>query len=358
MIGGTEGIMEKSKTNLKDMSLKELEGYMKSTGEKTFRAKQVFQWMYRGVSGFDEMTDLSKPMRDKLEQEATISCLSLDTVQKSEDGTRKYLFRTRDGNHIESVFMKYKYGNSICVSSQAGCAMGCKFCASGVDGLARDLTAGEIADQVIQAENETGEKISHIVVMGTGEPFNNYDALIKFIDMMHAEEGLGIGLRNITVSTCGIIPVMEKFTEEYPQVNLAISLHAPNDRIRKEIMPVAESFGMDELLTACREHVKKTGRRVTFEYALIRGLNDSDRNISELAGRLRGMICHVNLIPLNSVKESGLRGSTRKRAMDIAEYLDGRGIPCTVRRELGSDIDAACGQLRLSRETEINDENH
>jgi len=337
------------KVNLMDMSLAELSEFVGKAGEKPFRAKQIFQWIYRGAATFDEMTDLSKALRVKLEESAEIKCLEKETVQTSSDGTGKYLFRTHDGNFIESVFMKYKYGNSVCISSQAGCAMGCSFCASGIGGLVRDLTAGEMADQIVSIEKDTGEKISHIVVMGTGEPLNNYDALTKFLDMVHAEEGLNIGLRNITVSTCGIIPAMKRFADDYPQVNLAISLHAPNDKIRNEIMPVSRQYSIDELIAACREHVDKTGRRITFEYALIRGVNDSKEAIMQLANLLRGMICHVNLIPLNDIKESGLRGSSRLRAGEIAEFLEGRGIPCTVRRELGSDIDAACGQLRLNR---------
>jgi len=336
------------KTDLNSLTRKELEDYLEGLGEKKFRSKQVFSWLYKGVERFDEMTDLSKELRHKLYENAAITKLQILQVQNSEkDGTRKYLFGLEDGNSIESVFMKYKFGNTICISSQAGCRMGCSFCASAINGLQRNLTPGEMAGQILAIEKDTGEKISNVVVMGTGEPFDNYENLKKFIENIHAKDGLNIGLRGITVSTCGLIPKMLEFAKDFPQVNLAISLHASNDTIRNKLMPVSKRYPMDDLLAACIQHIAITGRRITFEYALIKGVNDSDRNAEELAAKLRGINCHVNLIPLNRVAETGLSGTERADAERFRNLLEKRGIQVTVRRELGSDIDAACGQLRL-----------
>lgn len=336
------------KINLKNMTLKEMEVFFESIGEKKFRAKQVYQWLYRGVCSFDEMTDLSKELREKLHIYAEVGNLKLIQAQSSKaDGTKKYLFGLEDGNSIESVFMKYKHGNSICISSQAGCRMGCRFCASTIGGLCRNLTAGEIIDQIVSVEKDTQEKISNIVVMGTGEPFDNYDNLSKFIHLVNSKEGLNIGMRSITVSTCGIVPKIEEFAKDFPQANLAISLHAPNDEIRNMTMPINKKYDMEKLLEACHDYVKDTGRRITFEYALVSGVNDQPVHAEELSKRLRGMLCHVNLIPLNSVTESGLNGSSRAHALEFKDKLEKLGITTTVRRELGSDIDAACGQLRL-----------
>lgn len=336
------------KINLRDLTIKELKEFLEGLGEKPFRAKQIFAWIYKGVESFDEMTDLSKNLREKLKEQAEIGTLDILKVQHSKtDGTRKYLLGLKDGNTIESVFMKYKYGNSICVSSQAGCRMGCKFCASGMDGLRRDLTAGEIAGEILTIEKDTGEKINHVVVMGTGEPFDNYNNLVKFIKNIHEKEGLGISLRNIAVSTCGLVPKIQQFAEELKQVNLAISLHSADGATRESMMPVNKSYPVDELLDACRAYTEQTGRRITFEYALVKGKTDTKEQIDLLAVKLKGMLCHVNLIPLNEVEETGLAGSNRKKAIEIATYLENRGIPATVRRELGSDIQAACGQLRL-----------
>lgn len=334
--------------NLRDLTIEELKDFLVELGEKPFRAKQIFSWIYKGVENFDEMTNLSKDLREKLKEHAEIGSLDILRVQHSKtDGTRKYLLGLKDGNTIESVFMKYKYGNSICVSSQAGCRMGCKFCASGMDGLRRDLTPGEIAGEILTIEKDTGEKINHVVVMGTGEPFDNYDNLIKFIHNIHEKDGLGISLRNITVSTCGLVPKIQQFAEDMKQVNLAISLHSADSETRESMMPVNKSYPVDELLKECRAYTEKTGRRITFEYALVKDKTDTKEQIDLLAVKLRGMLCHVNLIPLNEVQETGLFGSNRKKAMEIAAYLENRGIPATVRRELGSDIQAACGQLRL-----------
>ena len=337
--------------NLRNLQLKEMEGFIKSLGEPAFRAKQVFSWIYKGVTDFDDMANVPKSLREKLTEQAYIGRLKILKVQKSKtDGTRKYLYELEDGNRIESVFMKYKYGNSICVSSQAGCRMGCKFCASTRNGLERNLTAGEILSQLMEAEADTGEKIGHIVIMGTGEPFDNFDNVAAFLRIVNDKNGLNIGMRNITVSTCGLVPMIERFGDEFPQVNLAISLHGTTNEIRGGMMPVNNKYPIEVLIDACKEYTEKTGRRITFEYTMVNGVNDSDADADRLAGLLRGMLCHVNLIPLNKVAESGFDTVSRKRAGEFAEILEKRGIPATVRRELGADIDAACGQLRLGNE--------
>lgn len=336
------------KTDLKNLTIKEMERYLEKLEEKKFRARQIFGWIYKGAESFREMTDLSLELRRKLEENAEIRRLRILRVQYSEkDGTRKYLFGLGDGNSIESVFMKYRFGNTVCVSSQAGCRMGCGFCASAIGGLKRNLTAGEMADQILSIEKNMGEKTGNIVVMGTGEPLDNYENLARFIEIIHDKAGLNIGMRSITVSTCGLIPRMADIVKDFPQINLAVSLHAPNDAVRNRLMPVSRRYPMDELLKACREHVAQTGRRITFEYALIQGRNDSDGMAEELADKLRGLNCHVNLIPLNRVTETGLSGTERPDAERFRNILEKRGIKVTVRRELGGDIDAACGQLRL-----------
>ena len=325
-----------------------MERFLESLGEKKFRAKQIFSWIYKGADSFEEMTDLSKDLRSKLAEDAEIKKLNILKVQNSEkDGTRKYLFGLDDGNSIEAVFMKYKFGNTVCISSQAGCRMGCSFCASAINGLQRNLTAGEMADQIISIEKDTGEKIGNVVVMGTGEPLDNYENLSGFLRNIHEKDGLNLGMRSITVSTCGLIPKMLEIAADFPQINLAVSLHAPNDTVRSKLMPISKRYPMNELLEACRQHIEKTSRRITFEYALVKGANDSDGNAEELASKLRGINCHVNLIPLNRVSETGFSGTERKDADRFREILERRGIQVTIRRELGSDIDAACGQLRL-----------
>ena len=336
--------------NLRDLTLKEMEEFITKMGEPKFRAKQVFQWIYKGKTDFREMTNLPEVFRQKLAEEAYIGTATPLKIQKSKtDGTRKYLFELEDGNLIESVFMKYKYGNSICVSSQAGCRMGCRFCASTRNGLERNLTPGEILSQLMAAEADTGERIGHIVVMGTGEPFDNYDNLKKFIEIVNDPKGLNIGMRNITVSTCGIVPKIERFGKDFPQVNLAISLHGTTDEIRGSMMPVNGKYPLEVLIPACRAYTESTGRRITFEYTMVSGVNDSDADAARLSKLLKGMLCHVNVIPLNKVAESGFDTVSRKRAGEFAELLEKSGIVDTVRRELGADIDAACGQLRLGK---------
>lgn len=336
------------KIEIKDLNLGELKSFLESLGEKPFRAKQIYEWMYKGVSSFDEMTNLSKDLRRKLDENASLFTLdTLDVQISQKDDTHKFLFETEDGEAIESVFMKYKYGNSICISSQAGCRMGCSFCASGMDGLSRNLTAAEMIDQLLLAQNITGDEIRHVVVMGTGEPFDNYDNTKKAIENLCDPAGIGLSRRNITVSTCGLIPVIHKFEKELPQVNLAISLHAPNDNIRNKIMPVNSKYPIDDIIKTAREYTEQTGRRVTFEYALMRGLNDKPEHARELTTLLKGLNCHVNLIPLNYVDESSFKPVSVTDARNFLDILEDRGIPSTIRRETGADIDAACGQLRL-----------
>ena len=334
--------------NILDLEYTELEKIIKDAGLPGFRAGQLFSWVQKGVTEPEEMTNVPKSLWEKPELEGM--CVELPEVlkvQRSTDGTVKCLLGLNDGNAVEAVFMKYKYGNSICISSQAGCRMGCAFCASGMNGLERDLTAGEMMGEILAMEQETGEKISHLVVMGTGEPFDNYENLAKFIRTINHPKGRNLGMRNITVSTCGLIPMIDRFGDDFPQVNLAISLHAADSKERSEIMPVNKAYPLDELIDACRRYTEKTGRRITFEYTLINGVNDDRAHLDKLSTLLKGMLCHVNLIPLNEVKEKSYRAGSRERAEEFKEALEKRGIPATVRRELGSDIDAACGQLRV-----------
>ena len=340
------------KKNLLGMTTEELKVFMEELGEKPFRGKQLFKWVNRGVTDFEEMTDFSKALRAKLASAAYVGSLEVLNVQHdAKDGTRKFLFGLEDDNAIESVFMQYKYGNSLCVSSQVGCKMGCKFCATALDGFTRNLTSGEMLEQIYAAERETGEEINHIVVMGMGEPFDNYDNLKKFLRLLHDPEGKNMSYRNMTVSTSGIIPAIEKFAVDFPQVNLAISLHRLTNEGRSAIMPVNDAYPVDKLLDAARAYTQKTGRRITFEYTLIKGENDSNSDVELMKQKLSGMLCHVNLIPLNKVDETGFDGSTRKRAEEIAAQLDNAGVPATVRRELGSAIDGACGQLRAKNKS-------
>ncbi len=340
-----------NKIKINDLTKEQLKEWLQTLGEKPFRAKQIFSWIYRGAESFEEMTDLSKKLRQELKDQAEFSTLKILKVRKSKkDGTRKYLLELEDGNTIESVFMKYKYGNSICVSSQAGCRMGCTFCASGLNGLERNLTPGEMAGQILTVQRDTGETINHVVVMGTGEPFDNYENLLAFLKNIHDRDGLGLSLRNLTVSTCGLIPKIEAFARDLKQVNLAVSLHSADQKLRESMMPVSSVYPVDSLILACRDYAEKTGRRITFEYALVRGKTDTKEQIRLLADKLQGMLCHVNLIPLNEVKDIGLPGSGRKQALEIAAYLESRGVPATVRREMGADIEAACGQLRLGNQ--------
>lgn len=340
-----------NKTSIKDMSLDELKDYLSSLDEKPFRAKQVYEWICKGATDFSEMTNLSKDLRDKLDENAYLMTLAtVDVIVSQKDDTHKFVFETADNEVIEAVFMKYRYGNSICISSQAGCRMGCSFCASGMDGLSRNLTSGEMMDQLLLAQNITGEEIRHIVIMGTGEPFDNYDEVKKAVEIFSDQAGMGLSRRHITVSTCGLIPMIDRFAEDLPQVNLAISLHAPNDQIRNKIMPVNAKYPIAEIINASKDYVSKTNRRITFEYALIRGLNDKVEHAKELAELLRGLNCHVNLIPLNYVDESNLKPASRQSVEEFLSILEEKNIQVTVRREMGGDIDGACGQLRLKND--------
>lgn len=340
------------KKNLLGLTTEELKEFAAELGEKPFRGKQLFKWINRGVRDFEEMTDFSKSLRAKLSSAAYIGSLKvLDMQHDKKDGTRKFLFRLEDGNAVESVFMQYRYGNSLCVSSQVGCKMGCRFCATALDGFTRNLTAGEMLEQIFAAERETGKPVNHIVVMGMGEPFDNYENLSRFLRLLHEPEGRNMSYRNMTVSTSGIIPAIKQFAADFPQVNLAISLHRLDNAGRSAIMPVNDAYPVDELLDAAREYTARTGRRITFEYTLIKGENDSPGDVELMKKKLSGMLCHVNLIPLNKVTETGFDGSSRKRAEEIAGLLENAGITATVRRELGSAIDGACGQLRVKNKS-------
>lgn len=339
-----------TRINILDFTLAELEDYVIGLGEKKFRAKQIFGWLAKGVSSFDEMKNVPSGLRSSLTENCYISIPKAVLEQRSAaDGTRKCLYEFSDGARVEAVFMKYSYGNSICISSQVGCRMGCTFCASTMDGKERDLSAGEMLGEVLCMRNLTGENINHVVIMGMGEPFDNYDQIAKFLRLINAPEGVNMSMRNITVSTCGIIPMISRFADDFPQVNLAVSLHAPNDDIRRRTMPVAGKYGYDELMKACREYTEKTHRRITFEYALIHDVNDSKENAEELAARLKGWLTHVNLIPLNEVEGRAYKTASGRNVADFKEILEKRGVAVTIRRTLGSDIDAACGQLRGRR---------
>lgn len=338
------------KVDLKSMNLEELQLFMADLGEPKFRGKQVFEWIHKKqVSSFEEMTNLSKGLREKLLQNATLGGVEMVRKLVSQmDGTRKYLFALENDSVIESVLMKYEYGNTVCISTQAGCRMGCRFCASTLDGVERNLTAGEMLSQVYEIQRDCGERISGVVLMGSGEPLDNYENVVKFIRFINHPDGQNMGQRHITLSTCGLIEKMYRLEEEHLQITLAVSLHAPNDEIRKEIMPVAKANPMDRLLRACFDYTEKTKRRITFEYAMMRGVNDSDDCARELAAKLRNMLCHVNLIPVNDVKERDYMKSSTERVKRFAAILQENGVETTIRRKLGSDIDAACGQLRRS----------
>lgn len=336
------------KTDIKSMNLDELTSYVTKNGEKAFRAKQMYEWMHQKLSeSVDEMTNLPAGFRAKLQQECSCVALRQADVQISKkDGTRKYLFLLEDGNVIESVFMRYKFGNSVCISSQAGCAMGCRFCASAIGGLKRNLRPSEMLEQVYRIQRDVGERISHVVVMGTGEPLDNYENLLKFIEILTDANGLHIGQRNVTVSTCGIVPNMRRLANEKLQITLALSLHAFTQEKREYLMPVASQYDLQDVLDACSFYFEKTGRRVTFEYALAKGVNDSNEDADGLAKLLSGRNCHVNLIPINPVKEREFKESGQPAVLAFQNKLVKSGINATIRRELGRDIDAACGQLR------------
>ncbi len=331
--------------NLKDLTYEELENLIKSEGEPAFRTKQVFSWLYRGAESFGDMTNVPKSLAAKLDGKAVVSVPKIRAKYLSKDGTVKYVWELSDGEFIESVVMEYKHGKSICISTQVGCNMGCKFCASTVGGKKRDLTAGEIIDQIIFAQKDLDIRISNVVMMGIGEPLDNYDNVIKFLRNVGHPEGLNIGYRHISLSTCGLADKIIKLAEEKMPVTLSLSLHAPTDELRESIMPVNRKFKIKQVMDACKEYVNKTGRRVSFEYTLIHGVNDSVAQANKLADLVKGMQCHINLIPVNEAREN----MVRSYKADVQKFMDAllsRGVNTTVRRQLGNDINASCGQLR------------
>ena len=331
------------------MTFEELSEEFSCLGYPKFRAKQVYEWLHKHLVGdYDEMTNLPKNLREQLKEKLPLINCKIEKKQVSKlDNTVKYLFRLHDGDYIESVVMKYKYGYTICVSSQVGCKMGCAFCASTIGGFKRSLNAGEILSQLYTAQKDIGERISHIVLMGMGEPLDNFDNVMRFLELVTDENGVNISMRNISLSTCGIIPKIEELLDKKLQLTLSISLHAPTDEIRSKIMPVNNRYSVDRLLEICKRYTRETSRRISFEYSMISGFNDTDECARILASKLKGMLCHVNLIPVNEVAESPYKPSTPERIERFIGILSKYGINATVRRKLGSDIDASCGQLRL-----------
>ena len=333
--------------DIKSLNLQEMTQLLRDMGEPAFRGKQVFSWLHRGVTSFEEMSNLSKALRQKLSEQCYITVPSVARKQCSaQDGTVKYLWRLGDGNCIETVLMRYHHGNTVCISSQVGCRMGCAFCASTIAGKVRDLTASEILDQVMFTQIDSGLPISNIVLMGIGEPLDNFDDVMRFLELVNSEEGMNISMRHISLSTCGLVPKIDELAKKKLQLSLAISLHGPNDTIRDKIMPVNKAYPIDELLAACRRYYDATSRRIHFEYAMIDGVNDSIADAKELLRRLKGLPAHINLIPLNHVEESPLKPSSKANVAAFQKCLEDGGITATVRRTLGSDIDASCGQLR------------
>lgn len=336
------------KTDIKSLSLEELKNEIEQLGEKAFRAKQLYEWMHVKLArDYDEMTNIPKSLKEKLREHCEYTSLKEVTVQTSKiDGTRKYLFELADGNFVESVWMQYHHGNSVCISSQVGCRMGCRFCASTLDGLERSLTPSEMLDQIYAISRSTGERVSNVVVMGTGEPLDNYDNLLKFIQLITDENGLNISQRNITVSTCGIVENMKRLAEEKLQITLALSLHGSTQEKRQELMPIAKKYDIREVIDACRYYFEKTGRRITFEYSLVGGVNDTDEDADNLCRLVGDMNCHINLIPVNPIRERDYIESERKDILKFQSKLEKKHINVTIRREMGRDIDGACGQLR------------
>lgn len=335
-------------TDIKSLNLKELTEYVEALGEKKFRAKQLYEWMHVHLArNYDEMSNIPKSLKEKLQHDAEyVSLVQRDCQISKEDGTRKYLFELSDGNFVESVMMRYEYGISVCVSSQVGCKMGCRFCASTLDGWLRNLTPSEILDQIYAISKDMGERVGHVVVMGTGEPLDNFDNLLKFIELLSDENGLNLSQRNITVSTCGIVPRIYDLAEKHLQITLALSLHASSQKKREELMPVANAYDLSEVLEACDTYYKKTGRRMSYEYSLIAGQNDREEDVRELVSLFAGKNCHINLIPVNPIKERNYQSSSKEAVSAFKNKLEKNGINVTIRREMGRDIDGACGQLR------------
>ena len=337
------------KTELTGMMPEEITSWVREQGLPAFRGKQIFEWIHRGED-FDGMTNLPKELRESLKQKAVAQPVRISLERRSRlDGTVKFLYELTDGNCVEGVLMRYKYGISLCISTQVGCRMGCRFCASTLEGKVRDLTAGEMLGEILAANRylePEKEKVSHVVLMGSGEPLDNYEQVIRFLRILRDENGIRLSLRNVSLSTCGIVPKMYELAWEKLPVTLSVSLHAPNDEIRRRLMPVANTWSIREILEACRVYIRETGRRVIFEYALTEGINADKAQAEELAGILRGMQCHVNLIPLNAVKERNLNGVNEQTVKDFMQILESRHISVTRRREMGDDIEGACGQLR------------
>lgn len=344
------------KKSIYSLQLHELQEWLKSVNEPKFRATQIFEWLYeKRVQAFEEMTNLSKSLRQSLSADFEITTLDEITLQTSTDGTMKFLFELNDGFSIETVLMRHDYGNSVCVTTQVGCRIGCTFCASTLGGLKRNLDAGEIVAQVLKVQkalDETDERVSHVVIMGIGEPFDNYDNMLSFLKIINHDKGLNIGARHITVSTSGIVPRIYDFADEQMQINFAISLHAPNTELRSRLMPINKAYNLQDLMKSIQYYIKKTGRRITFEYGLMGGVNDSTEHAQELANLIKNLKCHINLIPINDVTEREYIRTKRDEVYSFAKILKDHGINVTIRREHGHDIDAACGQLRAKERKE------
>ena len=333
--------------HIKSMTLAEVAQVCKDLGQPAFRAKQVYTWLHKGVRSYEEMSNLPKTLRDTLAEKYPICAPNVVRKQESQkDGTIKYLWELSDGNCVETVLMRYHYGNTVCISTEVGCRMGCAFCASTLGGLVRRLEPFEMLDQVLFTQVDSGLPVSHIVLMGIGEPLDNFDNVMRFLELVNSPEGMNISMRHISLSTCGLVPGIDRLAEKKLQLTLSVSLHAPTDEIRNTIMPVNKAYPTEELLQACRRYYEKTGRRISFEYAMIQGVNDTPEAAKTLLKRLKGLPAHMNLIPLNHVEESPLKPSTRQAVQTFQNILEAGGVPATVRRTLGGDIDASCGQLR------------
>ena len=333
--------------HLRSMTKPEIGQVLKELNQPAFRAKQVFTWLHKGVRSYEEMTNLPKSLRDTLEEKYPLCPPEVVRKQESKkDGTIKYLWKLSDGNCVETVLMRYHYGNTVCISTEVGCRMGCAFCASTLGGLVRRLEPREMLEQVLFTQIDSGQPVSHIVLMGIGEPLDNFDNVLRFLELVNSPDGMNISMRHISLSTCGLVPKIDELAEKKLQLTLSVSLHAPNDEIRNTIMPVNKAYPVEQLLAACRRYYAATNRRISFEYAMISGVNDTPAAAKELITRLKGLPAHMNLIPLNHVEESPLKPSSRQAVMNFQKTLSDAGIPATVRRSLGGDIDASCGQLR------------